>query len=610
MPYAPDLAGCALDGRYELHELIGEGTFGRVYRGYDRRLARTVAIKVIKPWWAEDPDGAESFEREAQLLARVSDPGIVQIFDVGQAEEGLYFVTELVEGESLAARLKRSGPIPVPDACDIAEQLCRALANAHAERIVHRDIKPANVLISGRGQVKVGDLGIARLAEGSTDGGTATIVGTPRYMAPEQASGQPVTPATDVYSAGIVLYEMLAGRTPFGGESAVEIALQHVQIAPPPLPAGTPRSLERVVRRALAKDPADRYQNAAEMADALAAASVPGTAGGRESARAAATDGHPDTPAHEWFQRPRDAGEDTTEIFALDTRTLRRDGLAPTRPAPRMTPRRTVNPAARRRAIAIFVFALVVLGAMLVAARALTAAPTVALPQLHGLTAKQATAKLDRLHLHAAFAHRYNKARPGTAFAQSPAPGARVKRASTVTVSISRGPAPVKVPALTGKTASSASATLSHIGLGAGVTNVPGDGATPGVVTRQSPSPGTSLKRHNTVELFVAEAPMWREVTSFSADGGGHSVPFQIKGTQWRLVYSMSYEGTCDFVFFCNGPSAQVLGLGTDSTDQSFSLNSGSNKTRVFTTGPGEYQVNIKSGWDDARWSIEVEDWF
>ncbi len=146
MPYAPDLAGCALDGRYELHELIGEGTFGRVYRGCDRRLARPVAIKVIKPWWAEDPDGAESFEREAQLLARVSDPGIVQIFDVGHADEGLYFVTELVDGESLAVRLKRGGALDVWEACDIAEQLCRALEHAHAEHIVHRDIKPANVL--------------------------------------------------------------------------------------------------------------------------------------------------------------------------------------------------------------------------------------------------------------------------------------------------------------------------------------------------------------------------------------------------------------------------------------------------------------------------------
>ena len=248
---------------------------------------------MIKPWWAEDPDGAESFEREAQLLARVSDPGIVQIFDVGQAEEGLYFVTELVEGESLAVRLKRGGPLAAWEACEIAEQLCRALEHAHAEHIVHRDIKPANVLISARGRVKVGDLGIARLAEGSTDGGTATIVGTPRYMAPEQASGQPVTPATDVYSAGIVLYEMLAGRTPFGGESAVEIALQHVNLEPPPLPDGTPRTLRRVVARALAKDPADRYQSAVAMADALARAREAPAADRTTRRRRARTGGRP-----------------------------------------------------------------------------------------------------------------------------------------------------------------------------------------------------------------------------------------------------------------------------------------------------------------------------
>ena len=182
---------------------------------------------------------------------------------------------------------------------------------------MHRDIKPANVLISGRGQVKVGDLGIARLAEGSTDGGTATIVGTPRYMAPEQASGQPVTPATDVYSAGVVLYEMLAGHTPFAGESAVEIALQHVQMEPPPLPPGTPRSLERVVRRALAKDPADRYQSAAAMADALARARERSPIRRERTDIAGAERGV--VP-----EAPTEAGDATTEIFASDTRTLRR----------------------------------------------------------------------------------------------------------------------------------------------------------------------------------------------------------------------------------------------------------------------------------------------
>jgi len=602
MPFAPDLAGCALDGRYELHALIGEGTFGRVYRGYDRRLARPVAIKVIKPWWAEDPEGAESFEREAQLLARVSDPGIVQIFDVGQAEEGLYFVTELVEGESLAARLKRGGPLPAWDACDIAEQLCRALERAHAEHIVHRDIKPANVLISDRGQVKVGDLGIARLAEGSTDGGTATIVGTPRYMAPEQASGLPVTPATDVYSAGVVLYETLAGRTPFGGDSAVEIALQHVQMQPPPLPPGTPRSLEAVVRRALAKDPADRYQSATAMAEALAdARSEAGTT------RSPATTG--DQPGADWWASPTEVRDDTTAIVARDTRPRPAGEVDRTRPAPRMSPRRTVNPAARRRTVATFALALIVLGGMLVAARMLTAPATVSLPGLHGLTAGQITGKLSRIHLHARFVHRYSQARPGTAFAQNPAGGARVKDGTTITVVLSKGPRPVKVPALTGKSSSTASAALRHLDLNARVTPVPAPGTTPGVVARQSPAAGRQLKPRDTVELFVAETPSWHAVTSFSAGGVGHSVPFRILGNQWRIVYSMSYEGTCDFVFFCNGPSAQVLGLGADSTDQSFDLSDGSSETRVFKTGSGLYQINVKSGWDSARWSIDVEDW-
>src|SRR5271154_161911 len=261
----PDLSGCALDGRYELHELIGEGAFGRVYKGLDRRLHRWVAVKVIKPWWAEDSAWVDRFQREAQLLARVSDPGIVQIFDIGHAEEGPYYVAELVEGESLAERLRR-GPLPIEQARAVAEQLCRALASAHAQGVVHCDVKPANVLISDDGVVKVGDFGVARLAEGTSQAPSATIAGTPRYMSPEQARGRPTTPATDVYSAGVVLYEMLAGQPPFAQGSPVELGLRHLQDEPPMLPVGVPRALREVVDRALAKDPADRYSDGAAMA--------------------------------------------------------------------------------------------------------------------------------------------------------------------------------------------------------------------------------------------------------------------------------------------------------------------------------------------------------
>ena len=574
MPHAPDLAGCALDGRYELRELIGEGTFGRVYRSYDRRLAREVAIKVIKPWWAEDPDWAESFGREAQLLARVSDPGIVQIYDIGQAAEGLYYVTELVDGESLAKRLRRGGRLAPWDACDIAEQLCRALERAHDEQIVHRDIKPANVLISSRGSVKVGDLGIARLAEGTTEGGTATIVGTPRYMAPEQASGLPVTPATDVYSTGIVLYEMLAGQPPFGGDSAVEIALRHVQDSPPPLPPGTPRSLERIVHRALAKDPAERYRTSAAMADDLARARAQARRPPREAANGTAPDAEP--------------------------------GVEPTWVSPRYSPRRNVNPGARRRTIVVFAFALVVLGALAFAAATLTARPRVPLPRLQGLSSKQVAAKLHRLHLDVAFSQTYDdQGKPGTAVAQTPSAGARVKEGTTIDVAMSKGPRPITVPPLGGESASAAVARLHRIKLDAAVQFVPSPGTAPGTVTGQSPSAGHHLKPHSTVTVLAAENPSWHVVTTFSGQAGGQSSPFRIRGAQWRIVYQMSYDGTCNFVLFCNGPSAQVTGPG----NASFNLSDGSDQTRVFKTGPGNYQIQIQPGWDNARWSITVEDW-
>lgn len=575
MRVAPDLVGHALDGRYELRELIGEGTFGRVYRGYDRRLERDVAVKVIKPWWSEDPEWAPSFGREAQMLARISDPGIVQIYDVGEAEEGRYYVTELVDGESLATLLRRGGRLAPGRACEIAEELCRALERAHAAQIVHRDIKPANVLISRRGRVKVGDLGVARLAEGTTDGGTATIVGTPRYMAPEQANGHPVSPATDVYSAGIVLYEMLAGRPPFNGDSAVEIALRHVQDPPPPLPDGTPNALREVVMRALAKEPFERYQSAAEMANAL---------------------GRP------W------AGASVEPLPRTESGRANRSTWV----APKYSPRRNVNPAARRRSVAVFVLALGLVVALAVAATVLTGPATVRLPGLRGHSQRGVDAILKPLHLHANFARAFNEhAKPGTVVSQAPATGTRIKQGSTVQVVLSRGPQPINVPSLTGEDASLAAVRLHGSHLNDRVTLVPAPGTAPGTVTGQSPAAGHQLHPNDTVTLLVAETPSWKDVTSFSGSGGGQSVPFHIRGTQWRLVYSLSYQGTCDFVFFCNGPSAQVVGVGAaNSTELSFDLSSGTSETRVFKTGAGSYQVAIQPGWDSARWSIQVQDYY
>jgi len=477
MPLTPDLSGRALDDRYELHAVIGEGAFGRVYQGRDRRLARPVAVKVIKPWWTEDPDWVGSFEREVQLLARVSDPGIVQIFDVGHADEGLYYVSELVDGENLASRLRR-GPLPPWEACALAAQLCRALAHAHAQRIVHRDVKPANILLSSRGRVKVGDFGIARLAEGSTDGAPATIVGTPKYMAPEQGRGRPTTPATDVYSVGVVLYEMLAGRPPFTGDSAVELALRHLQEPPPPLSVRLAPALTQIVDRALAKDPAERYADGAEMAQALvqarrqasvnqrnriaygrkrtashgrvtalapvapAASMPPAGADGRDWAGVRGGPASPSATALAPRQPPRPRGRVTT---------IPPRGPDPTRPAAPMSPRRNVNPPARRRAAAALGLALLLLASMVIAAVLLGRTGHTRVPALTDLTRSAATAKARRRHLHTVYSARYDTAVAGTAIAQRPRAGARVKDGATVHVLLSRGPAPVEVPLVVGE---------------------------------------------------------------------------------------------------------------------------------------------------------------
>jgi eukaryotic-like serine/threonine-protein kinase len=584
MPRAPDLSGIALDGRYELHALIGEGTFGRVYRGRDRRLAREVAVKVIKPWWAEDPEWARSFEREAQLLASISDPGIIQIFDVGSAPEGLYYVAELVDGESLASRLRR-GRVAAPEACRIAILLARALARAHSQRVVHRDVKPANVLITPDGQVKVGDFGVARLAEGSSEEALATVAGTPGYMAPEQARGDRTSPATDVYGVGVILYEMLAGRAPFEGSSAVELALHHLHDPPPALLPETPTVLAAVVERALVKDPADRFRDGHELEVALA------------QALRQLGDG----------ERPATAGIKTS-VYRRALRSQRRDPrLAPTRVGDPRSPRRNFHPAERRQRVALLV--LVLMLALGMGAAALATAPGhLRVPNLRGISKNRILIIAHRADFHPSFSGRFGNEPRGTAIRQIPEPGTRVREGSTVRVVLSAGPPPVKVPQLVGSSAAQAQALLMRLKLRAHVIQVPAPGISPGTVTRQSPAPAASVPPGSTVSLSDAEIPRPRLLTTISGDGAGRSVPFRIRGRRWQIVYSMGYEGTCTFIFICSGPSAKVVNVGNGSTVDGFDLGEGSAAKRTFSPGPGVYQISVSPGSDTARWNVAVED--
>ncbi|MBV9817137.1 MAG: protein kinase [Solirubrobacterales bacterium] len=625
MPSAPDLSGVALDDRYELSAIIGEGSFGRVYRGRDRRLHRPVAIKVIKPWWTDDPQWVTAFERETRLLARISDPGVVQIFDVGQAPEGLYYVAELVDGQDLALRL-RHGPLTPAQAAVVATQLCRALGRAHERGIVHRDVKPANILLSREGQVKVGDFGVARLAGGSSDGGTAGVVGTPRYMAPEQARGRATTPATDVYSVGVVLYEMLAGRPPFLGAAPVELALRHLREQPPALGAQVPRALREITSRALAKDPARRFADGAEMAQALQAARerigelhpvwrVRTMAVGRERSATAATAGRERSATGATAGRDRPATGGTAVLTRSEPpatgppRTGRgRPPASPPRPrdhtlpAPVLGPRRNVNPSARRRAMAALGLVVLLVAGMAGAAVLLGKRTTV--PSLTGLRRAAAVARARRRHLVPRVAPRFDRGvAAGWVISQSPRPGLSVGRGSTMSLAVSRGPAPVRVPAVVGDGSSArARQALARAHLHATVTAVAAPDSAPGTVLRADPAAGTSVATGSTVALSVAEVPRWRPVATVS---GTAPVRFTIRGRRWRIVYTMAFHGMCTWIVFCSGPHAEVTG---PAGSGGFGLDDGGTRVRTLHMGPGTYALRVRPGGDDARWSLQVQD--
>jgi len=257
------MVGDVIADRYELEELVGSGGMSSVYRAHDRLLDRRVAIKLLHDRYAEDDETIERFRREARSVAQLSHPHIVTVIDRGE-DDGLQFIVfEYVDGENLKELAVRSGRLPVRRAVELAIAIADGLAFAHQNGLVHRDVKPQNVLLSREGEVKVTDFGIARSID--VDHGvtlTGTILGTSNYLSPEQASGKPVTPATDVYSLGIVLWELLTGEVPFPGDNFVTVALRHINEQPPSLPEVrrdvTPR-LAAAVDRALAKDPRDRF---------------------------------------------------------------------------------------------------------------------------------------------------------------------------------------------------------------------------------------------------------------------------------------------------------------------------------------------------------------
>jgi len=548
-----------IDGRYRVISRLGSGGMADVYLAQDQLLGRHLAVKVLHHHFAEDHEFVERFKREASSAAALSHPNIVGIFDRGEWNGTYYIAMEYVAGRSLKAIIREDGALDPVTAIDIVVQILRAARFAHRRGVIHRDLKPHNVILDEEGRARVTDFGIAR-AGASDMTLTGSVMGTAQYLSPEQAQGFAVSSASDLYSVGVILYELLTGVVPFEGESAVAIAYKQVSAAPRPpseLNPVIPPSLDAVVMRALAKDPAQRYADADELIVALEhEREVMRAYQGAPVAASYAATALAEPPATGSMLVVPPMGPPVEEEPPDDERGRRRWWLWPvlaavlvavlaavlllTQGTKQVTVPRVVGQTEQAAIVALRRAGLQANPTLASSVRVktglvVTQSPpagsdaskgstvkivisggpaNVALPDVHGLHPTEAS---DRLH-GAGFVPEVRNTSSatvpaGVVIGTEPPAGTVDRQGSTVIVLVSSGPALITVPDVTGESLSSAQAAIANAGLANGtVTRQPSSSQSPGNVLSQEPKAGSEVRGNTKINLVVAEAPKAKKV--------------------------------------------------------------------------------------------------
>jgi beta-lactam-binding protein with PASTA domain/predicted Ser/Thr protein kinase len=514
------------DGRYRITRKLGAGGMANVYLAVDEELGRRVAIKILNERHANDEQFVERFRREAKNAAGLSHPNVVSVYDRGEAEGTYYIAMEYVEGRTLKDLIITRGPSPIPIAIDYTLQILQALRFAHRGGLVHRDIKPHNVIVDSDGRVKVADFGIARAGTSQmTEAGS--IIGTAQYLSPEQARGAPVDQTSDLYSVGIVLYELLTGTVPFNGETPVEIAMKHLSQTPAPPSshrADIPPGLDFVVLRALAKDPSERYRSAEEMSADL------------------------DRVARGLAVAPETAEAATTVLAGTGATTAANAATMVRRTQTRPQPGRYYEydeVSTRRRSLWPWLLGIglalaVIVGGFFAYDRIqdqLNESRPVVVPDVRGIPERQAIEQIEDRGLEFELIRRADSnVDVGLVIRQEPGPGDRRDRGSIVVIEVSTGKPRTRVPRVVGLSVAQALQELSDAGLRANVVNVFSDRPS-GTVTGQSPAAGEQLVEGSRVRINVSQGA--RPITVPSVLGQPvQSAESQLRGVGFAVVQS------------------------------------------------------------------------
>lgn len=477
-----------LAGRYELIEKIGEGGMAIVYKGKDRLLNRYVAIKILRPEYTKDEEFIESFKRESQASARLSHPNIVGVYDVGKEGNIHFIVMELIEGKVLSEVIKEKGRIEYKEAISIIRQVASALSLAHKNQIIHRDIKPHNILITSTGVAKLADFGIAKAVSAATIvGGNNKIMGSVHYFSPEQARGSYVDERSDIYSMGIVLYEMLTGKVPFDGDNPVSIALMHINDPMPSLTKevpGIPPQLEKIVNKATEKYQSNRYKDVDEMIRDLDDIEFITKVMGKDVFVVDSSD------ESDHFKQERQERHKETE--------RRKPEPQPSKEKNKMTMFIIIG------AVVIAIAGLIGLGSML---GWFGGSDEKSVPSFVGKTLEQAQAEAEELGLviqEGDLVYSPDQ-EEGLITSQNPVEGAKVTEGKVITVNISKGKKDGVVPKIEGMDYEEAKAYLESFGfkMGPGVTvesHLP-----KGIIVYQSIPYGTSAKSGTEINVEISD---------------------------------------------------------------------------------------------------------